>query len=44
MTGMNDLMDKRIKERRERCTHGFDKLKNSGGNLFCSVCVKRLSK
>lgn len=44
MTGMNDLMDKRIEERQNKCLHNFDKLKDSRGYLFCSVCAKRLDE
>jgi len=43
MTGMNDLMDKRIKERQDVCLHNFDKIKNRTG-IFCSVCGKRLDE
>ncbi len=43
MTGMNDLIDKRIKERQEKCLHTYRLIRNRTG-IFCSMCAKRLDE
>jgi len=45
MTGLNDLMDERIKKRQEKCSHFYqDMILGSNEEIFCGKCAKRLKK
>jgi len=41
MTGLNNLMDERIRKRQENCPHNYQDLVFTSNGVFCGKCAKR---